>query len=72
MLYESKEVLSKGNKHIARRYNFIKGYLNEGGINVVHVRSKDNLSDMMTKPFAKPDHERLANTMVNLRPTNSQ
>ena len=35
----SKEVLSKGNKHIARRYNFIKGYLDQGGINVVHVRN---------------------------------
>ena len=67
----SKEVLSKGNKHIARRYNFIKGYLDERGINVVHVPSKKNLSDLMTKPFARPDHERLTNAIIQSKPPNS-
>ena len=45
--------LVKGNKHIARRYHFVKGYVTSGDIKIEYVPTEENLADIYTKPWTK-------------------
>lgn len=46
--------LCKGNKHIARRYHFVKGYVDAGIIQIKYVPSAENRSDLLTKTLNGP------------------
>ena len=46
--------LCKGNKHITRRYHFVKGYVDAGIIQIKYVPSAENRSDLLTKPLNGP------------------
>ena len=46
--------LCKGNKHIARRYHFVKGYVDAGIIQIKYVPSAENRSDLLKKPLNGP------------------
>ena len=56
--------LVKGNKHIARRYHFVKGYYEEGIINIEYVPTSDNIADLYTKALAPPAFERHVNSIL--------
>ena len=45
--------LTKGNKHIAKRYHFVKGYLKDEQIKITHIPTDQNTADMLTKPLQK-------------------
>ncbi len=45
--------LLKGNKHCARRYHFVKGYVERGDIKLEYIPTAKNIADMYTKPLAK-------------------
>lgn len=48
--------LVKGNKHIARRYHFVKGYVTSGDIEIKYVPTEKNLADIYTKPLDQNKH----------------
>ena len=48
--------ISKGNKHIARRYHFVKGYVTSGDIDIKYVPTEENLADIYTKPLDQTKH----------------
>ena len=43
---------TKQNKHLHKRYNFIRDKHLEGIVNVQHIAGVDNPSDMLTKPLS--------------------
>lgn len=45
--------LTKGNKHIAKRYHFVKDYLKNEQIKITHIPTDENTADMLTKPLQK-------------------
>ena len=49
--------LVKGNKHIARRYHFVKGYVTSGDIKIEYVPTEENLADIYTKPLDQNKHK---------------
>jgi hypothetical protein len=40
-------------KHIALDYHFIREQVNSGQLKVLHVSSKDQLADVLTKPLSR-------------------
>jgi hypothetical protein len=40
-------------KHIDTRYHFIRDHVREGSLNIRHIGTKANLSDIFTKPVTK-------------------
>ena len=45
--------ISKGNKHIAVRYYFIKDYVKQKELEIKYVPTKENVADIMTKALTK-------------------
>ncbi|WMV40740.1 hypothetical protein MTR67_034125 [Solanum verrucosum] len=46
-------------KHLEVDYHFVQSLVRQGFLRVVHVSSKDQLADALTKPLARPDFQRL-------------
>ncbi|PHT43417.1 hypothetical protein CQW23_17442 [Capsicum baccatum] len=57
--------------HIRRRHNTIRELLSSGIITVDYVKSKDNVSDPLTKGLSREGMERTSKKM-DLRPRTSQ
>jgi hypothetical protein len=43
-------------KHIKRRFHFIRQCVEERSVRVLHISTKDNISDLLTKPLARDRH----------------
>lgn len=41
-------------KHVALDYHFIRNQVKSGALRVVHISTKDQLADIMTKPLSRP------------------
>ena len=54
----------KGNKHIARRYHFVKDYLLNETVKIEYIPTAENIADMYTKPLEGPAFEKHAKTMI--------
>ncbi|PHT55761.1 hypothetical protein CQW23_04247 [Capsicum baccatum] len=65
MMYNSKS------RHIRRRHNTIRELLSSGIITIDYVKSKDNVSDPLTKGLSREGVERTSKGM-GLRPRTSQ
>ncbi|PHT63941.1 hypothetical protein T459_32239 [Capsicum annuum] len=65
MMYNDKS------RHIRRRHNSIKEFLSSGIITVDYVKSKDNVSDPLTKGLSREGVQRTSKGMC-LRPRTSQ
>ncbi|PHT37918.1 hypothetical protein CQW23_21491 [Capsicum baccatum] len=65
MIYNGKS------RHIRRRYNTVRELLSSGIITVDYVKSKDNMSDLLTKGLSREEVERTSKEM-GLRPRTSQ
>ncbi|PHU20607.1 hypothetical protein BC332_11758 [Capsicum chinense] len=57
--------------HIQRRHNIVRELLSSGIITVDYVKSKDNMSDPLTKGLSREGMERTSKGM-GLRPKTSQ
>ncbi|KAF3619636.1 hypothetical protein FXO37_33624 [Capsicum annuum] len=57
--------------HIRRRHNIVRELLNSGIITVDYIKSKDNVSDPLTKVLSRERVERTSKVM-GLRPRTSQ
>ena len=56
--------ISKGNKHIAVRYHFIKDYVKEKELKIEYVPTKENVADIMTKALTKKTFEYLRSKLL--------
>ena len=55
----------KGNKHIARRYHFVKDYILNETLKLAYIPTEQNIADMYTKPLEGPAFVKHADTMVS-------
>ena len=46
-------VFHERSKHIRVRYHFIRGCLEKGSIKVSYINTKDQLTDLLTKPLGR-------------------
>jgi hypothetical protein len=46
-------VFHEWSKHIRVRYHFIRGCLEEGSFKACYINTKDQLADLLTKPFGR-------------------
>lgn len=42
-------------KYLEIDYHFVRSLVGQGFLRVVHVSTKDQLADALTKPLARPD-----------------
>ena len=56
--------LLKGNKHCARRYHFVKGYVEREDIELEYVPTDQNIADLYTKPLARSKFEYFRNQFL--------
>eukprot|EP00944_MAST-04C_sp_MAST-4C-sp1_P011012 g11012.t1 len=56
--------LLKGNKHCARRYHFVKGYVEREDIELEYVPTDQNIADLYTKPLARNKFEYFRNQFL--------
>jgi len=59
--------LVKGNKHIARRYHFVKGYYEQNLIDLQYIPTKQNTADMFTKALTAPLFEYHLKNLYNAK-----
>ena len=59
--------LVKGNKHIARRYHFVKGYYERNLIDLQYIPTKQNTADMFTKALTAPLFEYHLKNLYNAK-----
>ncbi|OIT39145.1 putative mitochondrial protein [Nicotiana attenuata] len=59
-------------KHLEVDYHFVRSLVRQGFLHVVHVSTKDQLADALTKPLARPDFERLRSKIGVLAPSNDR
>ena len=52
-------------RHVDRRYFKVRELVYEGAIRVEHIDTKDNTSDLLTKPLAKPAYDKHRVTAMN-------
>ena len=55
----------KGNKHIARRYHFVKDYILNETLKLAYISTDKNIADIYTKPLEGPAFVKHADTMVS-------
>jgi hypothetical protein len=48
-------------KHIHVKFHYIRELVEDGSVALTHVRSADNTADILTKPLARGDFQRLQN-----------
>ena len=51
-------------KHIDVKYHFLRNLSNDGIINLIFCRSKDQVADILTKPLKAPLFQKLQNCLV--------
>ena len=51
MLIANNTVFYKRTKHIAVRYHYIRQLINNGLLDLIHIASKDQKADGLTKPL---------------------
>ena len=57
-------------KHIALDYHFIRNQVQSGALRVVHVSTKDQLADALTKPLSRATFNLLSTKIgVSQRPS---
>ena len=44
-------ILHGRSKHIETRFHFLRDQMNKGRVELVHVRSEDQIADILTKPL---------------------
>ena len=59
--------LVKGNKHIARRYHFVKGYYEQNFIDLKYIPTKQNTANMFTKALTAPLFEYHLKNLFNAK-----
>lgn len=52
-------VLHESSKHIDTKYHFIRNYVEDGNISIEFVSTKDQISDILTKPLARVKFQEL-------------
>ena len=57
--------ISKGNKHIANKYYFVKWYVRNKEMNIRYVPTNENIADICTKALPKPAFEYLRSKLYN-------
>jgi hypothetical protein len=57
---------SEGSKHIKIRYFFVKQYVDDGELQVVHMPTDDMLADLLTKPLQGTKFRELRNRVMNI------
>ncbi|SNX84045.1 uncharacterized protein MEPE_02753 [Melanopsichium pennsylvanicum] len=55
-------------KHIDTRYHFIRDNVQSGSLEIKHIRTEENLADMLTKPVPKAIIMRTCNGINMVRP----
>ena len=53
----------KKTKHIKRRFNSIRGYIQDGDIDMCKVHTDLNVVDPLTKPLPRAKHDQHQNSM---------
>ena len=53
-------------KHIGVKYHYIRELVKYGIIKLVHIKSSDNLADLMTKPLGGNIHATLTKRCMNM------
>jgi hypothetical protein len=61
-------VCSSKTKHIEMRYHYVRHLKSRGIIDVTHVPTKHNVSDILTKPLAKTTHNFLRDICMAPQP----
>ena len=59
------EMTGSRTKHIDIRYHFVHQFIKDNEVNLLYVKSEDNIADMMTKPFSA-EKLKLFRKLVNL------
>jgi len=57
-------------KHIGVKYHYIRELVKYGIIKLVHIKSSDNLADLMTKPLGGNIHATLTKRCMNMKEWN--
>ena len=53
-------------KHFILRVNFLIGKVRDGTIKFVHVKTEQNVADILTKPLGPADFERLRKLLLGM------
>lgn len=64
-------VLHDRSKHIDTRYHFIRDSVEEKRINVLHIRTEEQLADILTKSLARTQFLKMREK-IGLRPVRMQ
>ena len=59
------EMTGSRTKHIDIQYHFVRQFIKDNEVNLLYVKSEDNIADMMTKPFSA-EKLKLFRKLVNL------
>ena len=57
--------INRGNKHIANKYYFVKGYVQNKDLTIKYIPSKENIADICTKPLPRPAFEYLRSKLYH-------
>ncbi|KAJ1527993.1 hypothetical protein ONE63_007921 [Megalurothrips usitatus] len=57
--------LSRKSKHIDVKYHFVNDELQKGWFNIKHVKSQENLADILTKPLCRRVFENLKTVLMH-------
>jgi hypothetical protein len=63
--WSEKKGTSQRMKHIERSLYWIRQYVREGKIKLVHISTTDQLADIGTKPLSKPAFQSLAQRIIS-------
>ena len=55
--------VSQEDQHIKRRFNSIRGYIQDGDIDICKVHTNLNVADLLTKPLPRAKHDQHQNSM---------
>ena len=64
LTYAKNDIENQRNRHIDLRYHYVKDLVQRGEIELVHVSSKDNVADILTKPLARTRFEELRTALL--------
>ena len=57
-------IINENNKHIRIRYHIVRDSTRDGTVSLDWVESKNNIADLLTKPLAAPQFERLRERLM--------
>ena len=53
-------------KHIEARYHYVRGYVEDGVVKIIFVRSDENLADIFTKSVSKEIFSRISEKLMKI------